>query len=283
MNPAAWLVTHEAALRLAAFAGVALVMALWEWRAPRRPLQLPRRQRWTANLGLVVLDSLLVRLVAPAAALGVAALAEARGWGLFHVLAVPGWLAFGASVVILDFVIWLQHVMVHAIPLLWRIHRVHHADLDYDFSTGVRFHPLEILLSLGIKFAAIVLLGPPLAAVVTFEILLNVMALFNHGNVGLPPRLERVLRWLVVTPDMHRVHHSWEDDEANSNFGFNLSLWDRLFGTYRAAPRAGQQGMTLGIRHYRDPRQVDRLPGLLWLPFRGRITGYAINRRRWEP
>ncbi len=282
MSASHWLLSHETTLRLGAFAGVALVMAAWEWHAPRRPLTLPRGRRWATNLGLVVLDGLLVRLLAPVAAVGAALLAAERGWGLFHVVNAPPWLAFSASLLLLDFVIWLQHVMVHAIPLLWRIHRVHHADLDYDFSTGVRFHPLEILLSLGIKCTAVVLLGAPPAAVVLFEVLLNAMALFNHGNVGLPPRLERVLRWLVVTPDMHRVHHSVEDDEANSNFGFNLSAWDRLFGTYRAAPRAGQRGMTLGIRRYRDPRQVARLAGLLWLPFRGRVTDYAINRRKWD-
>jgi sterol desaturase/sphingolipid hydroxylase (fatty acid hydroxylase superfamily) len=179
----------------------------------------------------------------------------------------------------MDFVIWLQHVMVHAVPALWRLHRVHHADLDYDLTTGARFHPLEIVLSMGIKFATIVLLGAPVLAVVVFEVLLSACAMFNHGNIRLPAALDRALRWFLVTPDMHRVHHSVEDDESNSNFGFNLTWWDRLFGTYREQPRAGQLGMTIGIHGHTDPHEVARLPGMLMLPFKGQITDYAINRR----
>jgi len=182
----------------------------------------------------------------------------------------------------MDFVIYLQHVLVHAVPALWRLHRVHHADLDYDVTTGARFHPIEIILSMLIKFATIVVLGPPVIAVVIFEVVLNAMAMFNHGNVRLPPGLDRVLRLLLVTPDMHRVHHSVEDNEANSNFGFNLSLWDRVFGTYIPQPRGGHEGMTIGIHGYRDPRQVSRLPGMLLLPFIGKVSGYAINRREWS-
>jgi len=192
-----------------------------------------------------------------------------------------GW-AILITVVAMDLVIYLQHVMVHAVPLLWRLHRVHHADLDYDLTTGARFHPLEIILSMLIKFATILLLGPPLAGVILFEVILNGMAMFNHGNIRLPLALDRVLRRLLVTPDMHRVHHSVEDDEANSNFGFSLSIWDRLFGTYRDQPRAGHEGMTIGIHKYRDPRLVDRLPGMLALPFIGPVSGYAINRREWR-
>jgi sterol desaturase/sphingolipid hydroxylase (fatty acid hydroxylase superfamily) len=172
--------------------------------------------------------------------------------------------------------------MVHAVPLLWRLHRVHHADLDYDVTTGARFHTLEIILSMLIKFATIMVLGPPVVAVVIFEVLLNGTAMFNHANVRLPLPLDRVLRWFVVTPDMHRVHHSVEDDEANSNFGFSLPWWDRLFGTYRDQPRGGHEGMTIGIHQYRDPKQVERLPGMLALPFIGKISGYAINRREWS-
>ncbi len=182
----------------------------------------------------------------------------------------------------MDFIIYLQHVLVHAVPALWRLHRVHHADLDYDVTTGARFHPIEIILSMLIKFATIVVLGPPLVAVVIFEVVLNAMAMFNHGNVRLPLGLDRVLRLIIVTPDMHRVHHSVEDDEANSNFGFNLSVWDRLFGTYRGQPRGGHEGMTIGIHHYREPRLVTWLPGMLALPFIGKITDYAINRRDWS-
>jgi sterol desaturase/sphingolipid hydroxylase (fatty acid hydroxylase superfamily) len=184
-------------------------------------------------------------------------------------------------VIALDLAIWAQHVFFHAVPALWRLHRVHHADLDYDLTTGARFHPIEIILSMLIKFAVILALGPSVVAVILFEVILNGMAMFNHGNVGLPNRLDRWLRWFVVTPDMHRVHHSVAEDETNSNFGFNLSAWDRLFGTYREAPRAGQLGMTIGIDDHRDPREVAALPGMLALPFRGAVTGYAINRRRW--
>jgi len=207
--------------------------------------------------------------------------AEAGHWGLLHHYEAPFWAAVVASVVLLDFVIYLQHVMVHAIPVLWRLHRVHHADLDFDVTTGARFHPLEIILSMLIKFATILLLGPPVLAVVMFEVLLNATAMFNHGNVSLPKRLDRALRWLVVTPDMHRVHHSVEDDETNSNFGFNLPWWDRLFGTYRDQPRAGHAQMTIGIRTHRDQKWCSWLPGMLAMPFRGRVEGYAINRREW--
>ncbi len=273
---------HEAAIRLGFFFGIFALMAWWEIRAPRRALSVPKRQRWTSNIGLVVLNTLLLRLLFPAAAVGMAIFAAEQGWGFFNYYDVPLWLAVVVSVVALDLVIWVQHVLVHAVPALWRLHRVHHADLDYDLTTGARFHPLEIILSMLIKLATIAVLGPPVAAVILFEVILNGMAMFNHANVSLPPALDRVLRWLVVTPDMHRVHHSVEDDETNSNFGFNLSCWDRWFGTYREQPRAGHDAMIIGIRGYRDPAEVDRLPGMLALPFRGGVGGYAINRRQWE-
>ena len=270
--------THEPAIRLGAFLGIFALMALWELLAPRRALSVSKGIRWANNLGLVALNTLVLRLIFPAAAVGVAAVAAERGWGLLNIHPLHPALAGVLAVVALDLVIWLQHVMVHAVPLLWRLHRVHHADLDYDVTTGARFHPLEIVLSMLIKFATIVVLGPPVVAVVIFEVLLNATAMFNHGNIGLPPTLDRVLRWVVVTPDMHRVHHSIEDDETNSNFGFNLPWWDRLFGTYRDQPRAGQLGMTIGIRDHADPREVARLDGMLLLPFRGEIKDYAINR-----
>ncbi len=230
----------------------------------------------------MALNTLLLRLLFPLAAVGVAAFAADNGWGLLNHYAAPFWLAVPVAVVAMDFAIWLQHVMVHAVPALWRLHRVHHADLDYDLTTGARFHPIEILLSMLIKFATIVVLGPPVLAVVIFEVLLNATAMFNHGNIRLPAALDRLLRWIVVTPDMHRVHHSVEDDECNSNFGFNLPWWDRLFGTYRDQPRGGHLGMTLGIRGHTDPREVDRLDGMLLLPFQGEITDYAINRRHFD-
>ncbi|MEK7322725.1 MAG: sterol desaturase family protein [Pseudomonadota bacterium] len=274
-----WLLGHEATVRLGIFLGVLAAMACWEWAAPRRRLTLPKPGRWAGNLGLVILDTIVLRLLFPAAALGMAAFAARQGWGVFNYFAAPSWLAIVICVVVLDFAIYLQHVMFHAVPLLWRLHRVHHADLDFDVTTGLRFHPFEIVLSTLIKFAVIAVLGPPLIAVMIFEVLLNAGAMFTHGNVRLPLGLDRLLRALVVTPDMHRVHHSVEEQETNSNFGFNLSLWDRLFGTYRAQPAAGHQAMTIGIRTFRDPRLCARLPGMLRIPFLGRGPDYAINRR----
>ena len=257
-------------------------MALWEILAPRRALTVSKAIRWTNNLGLVFFNSLVLRFLFPAAAVGMAAVAGEQGWGIFNYYDVSPVIAAVVSIVAMDFVIYLQHVMVHAVPMLWRLHRVHHADLDYDVTTGARFHPFEIILSMLIKFATIMVLGPPIVAVVIFEVLLNATAMFNHGNVRLPLALDRVLRWVVVTPDMHRVHHSVEDDEANSNFGFNLPWWDRALGTYRDQPRAGHEHMTIGIHSYRDPRLVSWIHGMLWLPFIGKITAYAINRRQWS-
>lgn len=273
---------NEPAIRLASFLGVFAVVALFEVMAPRRALTVSKALRWGSNLGLVALNTLLLRLVFPLAAAGVAAFGVANGWGLLNHFQVPFWIAAPLAVIAMDFVIWLQHVLVHAVPALWRLHRVHHADLDYDLTTGARFHPIEIALSMLIKFATITVLGPPVLAVVIFEVLLNATALFNHGNIRLPARVDRLLRWVVVTPDMHRVHHSVEDDETNSNFGFNLPWWDRLFGTYRAQPRAGHEGMIIGIRGHTDPHEVARLDGMLMLPLRGEVEGYSINRRDWH-
>ena len=273
---------HEIAIRLGFFVAVFALMAVWEAIAPRRALTVSKSVRWANNLGLVLLNTLILRLLFPAAAVGMAAFAGEQGWGFFNYYQVPPVIAVVASVVAMDFIIYLQHVMVHAVPLLWRLHRVHHADLDFDVTTGARFHPVEIILSMLIKFATIAVLGPPVLAVLIFEVLLNATAMFNHSNVRLPLGLDRILRWLVVTPDMHRVHHSVEDDEANSNFGFNLPWWDRLFGTYRDQPRAGHENMTIGIHGYRDAGLVSWLHGMLWLPFIGKVTGYAINRRQWS-
>ncbi len=276
--------THEVGIRLGAFFSIFALMALWEVRAPRRALTVSKALRWASNLGLVALNTILLRLLFPAAAVGLAATAAAQGWGLINHYQVSPWVAVPLAVIAMDLAIWVQHVLVHAVPALWRLHRVHHADLDYDLTTGARFHPLEIVLSMLIKFAVILVLGPPVVAVILFEVILNGMAMFNHGNVGLPARVDGWLRWVFVTPDMHRVHHSVEADETNSNFGFNLTWWDRLFGTYREAPRAGHLDMTIGIDEHRDPREVARLPGMLALPFRGAVSGYVINRRTWtEP
>jgi sterol desaturase/sphingolipid hydroxylase (fatty acid hydroxylase superfamily) len=272
----------EAPVRLGVFFGVFAVMAVWEILAPRRPLSQSKPARWLNNISLVVLNTVILRFVFPAAAVGMADHAIHQQWGLFNQIDAPFLVATLVSVVILDGVIYLQHVMVHAVPVLWRLHRVHHADLDFDVTTGSRFHPIEILLSMLIKFATILLLGPPLLAVVIFEVLLNAMAMFNHSNIRLPLAVDRILRLFVVTPDMHRVHHSHLAHETNSNFGFNLSIWDRLFGTYRAQPQDGHLKMTIGIDTFRDAGHCVKLPGLLLMPFIGRVTDYAINRRRWD-
>ena len=282
MNFEHFILTNEPAIRLGFFLGIFVVIALWEVAAPRRALTVSKALRWSSNLGLVVLNTVVLRLAFPLAAVGVAALGVEHGWGLLNHFQVPFALAVPIAVISLDFVIWVQHVMVHAIPALWRLHRVHHADLDYDLTTGARFHPLEIMLSMLIKFATIAVLGPPVVAVVIFEVMLNATAMFNHGNIGLPAALDRALRWVLVTPDMHRVHHSLEDDETNSNFGFSLTWWDRLFGTYREQARAGQLGMTIGIREHRNPQEVARLDGMLLLPFKGEVSDYAINRRNFS-
>ncbi|MDP3842698.1 MAG: sterol desaturase family protein [Oxalobacteraceae bacterium] len=278
----AFMLQHELVIRLACFFGVFGAMALWELAAPRRRLTASKPLRWANNLALVVLNSVLLRALFQAAAVGVAAFATEQGWGLFNYFAVPLWMAMLVSVVLLDFVIYLQHVMFHAVPLLWRLHRVHHADLDIDVTTGARFHPIEIVLSMLIKAAVILVLGPPAVAVLIFEVLLNATSMFNHGNVRMPPALDRMLRLLLVTPDMHRLHHSIEEDETNSNFAFNLSVWDRLFGTYRDQPRAGHEGMTIGISTFREANRCVWLPGILMLPFIGKVTDYAINRRHWR-
>ncbi len=277
-----FILQNEMSIRLGFFFGVFAIMGLWEVFAPRRALTVSKAMRWANNLGLVFLNSIILRLIFPMAAIGVAAFTAEQGWGLLNYIQLPFALSVLLTIVALDLIIYLQHVLVHAVPALWRLHRVHHADLDYDVTTGARFHTLEIILSMLIKFATILVLGPPVVAVVIFEVVLNAMAMFNHSNVRMPLGLDRIIRLFVVTPDMHRVHHSVEDNEANSNFGFNLSIWDRLFGTYIAQPREGHKNMCIGIHGYRDPKQVNQLPGMLALPFVGKVTGYAINRREWS-
>jgi sterol desaturase/sphingolipid hydroxylase (fatty acid hydroxylase superfamily) len=275
---ASFLFIYEPAIRLGAFTSIFAVMALWELLAPRRRHAIGRVKRWPGNLGILVLDTLVVRIVLPTAAVGTALFAETQRWGLFHVLEAPTWLAVLASVVLLDLAIYLQHVLFHAVPGLWRLHRMHHSDLEFDVTTGVRFHPIEILLSMAIKLGVIAAVGTPAVAVLIFEVLLNASSMFNHGNVLLPQRVDRVLRWVVVTPEMHRVHHSVMADETNSNFGFNLPWWDRLFGTYRAQPQAGHEAMVIGIGRFRDPREL-RLDRMLLQPFRAADYSDPLGRR----
>ena len=261
------ILAHEPTIRLSFFVGIFALMALWEVTAPRRGRAFSRRLRWSNNLALVALNTVVLRLIFPTAAVGTALAAEGAGWGLFNALPVPFWAAVVLSVLLLDLAIYLQHVLVHAVPLLWRLHRMHHADLDYDVTTGARFHPAEIVLSMVLKLMVVGALGAPAVAVVIFEVLLNGTAMFNHGNIRLPRGVDRAVRSVLVTPDMHRVHHSIHRDETNSNFGFNLSWWDRLFGTYRAQPRDGHEGMTIGLESFREPADL-RLDRLIAQPLR---------------
>ena len=271
--------TTEAGIRISCFVGVFLALAVWEVLAPRRALLLSKSLRWGSNLGLVLVNSLLLRFVAPLGAVGIALFAESRGWGLLRIVEAPDWASVVAAVVLLDFAIYLQHVMFHAVPLFWRLHMVHHADLDFDVTTGLRFHTIEILLSFGIKAAVVLLLGAPAVGVLIFEVLLNATSMFNHSNVRMPLGVDQVLRWLVVTPDMHRVHHSVFPRETNSNFGFNLPWWDRLLGTYRAQPADGHTSMTIGLADFRDERIADRLHRMLLLPVTGGTGDYPVNQR----
>jgi sterol desaturase/sphingolipid hydroxylase (fatty acid hydroxylase superfamily) len=261
------ILASEPLIRLGFFAGVLAIMALWELVAPRRDQEIGRAWRWPNNLGIVVVDTVVVRLLFPTAAVGFALICEAREWGILNLLEFPVWMEVVVAVILLDLAIYVQHVVFHAVPTLWRLHRMHHADLEIDVTTGVRFHPLEIVLSMLIKFAVVGALGASAVAVLLFEVLLNATSMFSHSNVRIPERLDRVLRWLVVTPDMHRVHHSIERRETDSNFGFNLPWWDRLFGTYRPQPRAGHEGMTIGLPVFRDRGEL-RLDRMLLQPLR---------------
>ena len=273
-----FLTEMEPAIRLTAFLGVFAMVAVWEALAPRRSAAFARRQRWPHNLALVALDSIVVRMLMPGAVIAVAVAGESRGWGLINAFALAGWPAFLLAIVLLDLVIYFQHVTFHAVPTLWRLHRVHHSDLDFDLTTGTRFHPVEIVVSTLIKMAAVVAFGAPAIAVLVFEVVLNATSMFTHANAKLPIAVDRWLRRLVVTPDMHRVHHSVIYNETNSNFGFNLPWWDRLFGTYRAQPAAGHGAMSIGVDAFRSPADL-RLDQLLLQPFRESPGGYAINRR----
>ena len=246
----------EQIIRLAFFFGILAVVAVWEVIAPRRALTDSKVRRWFANLSMVVIDTVVVRLLLPVLPVGLALIARERGWGVLNIIMLPAWIEIVMAVVALDFVIYLQHVLFHFLPILWRLHRMHHTDLDIDVTTGNRFHPIEIVISAGIKLGAVALIGPPAVAVVAFEVVLNATSQFNHGNIRMPETLDRWLRLVVVTPDMHRVHHSVIPRETNSNFGFNLPWWDRLCGTYRPQPEEGHHGMTLGLKEFRDPGRL---------------------------
>ncbi|NTW99082.1 MAG: sterol desaturase family protein [Geobacteraceae bacterium] len=257
---------EEQTIRIIFFLGTLLTVAAWEIIAPRRPLQDSKSRRWLTNLSLVLLNTLTLRLLAPLLPVGLAHYLHGHGVGVLHLVSLPDWVTLLAAVLFLDLTVYLQHVLFHFLPALWRFHRMHHTDLDIDVTTGNRFHPVEIALSAVIKLAAICLLGPPVAAVVIFEVVLNASSQFNHGNIRIPGALDRWLRLIVVTPDMHRVHHSVIPRETNSNFGFNVPWWDRLFGTYRPEPEQGHLGMGIGLREYRNPVELT-LGRLLLLPF----------------
>ena len=261
------MVTNESTLRLVAFLTIFAPIALWEAMAPRRASRFERIKRWPNNLALPAINNLLLILLVPGAEVGVALAAQIHGWGLLPILGLPTWVQVAAAIVLLDLAIYGQHRIFHAIPVLWRAHRVHHADTDFDVTTGLRFHPLEIAVSTAFKCAVIAALGAPPVAPIVFEILLNATSMFEHANGRVAESVERWLRWILVTPDMHRVHHSSIVEETNSNFGFNIPWWDRLFGTYRAQPAAGHDAMQIGLEVFRSADEV-RLDRVLVQPFR---------------
>ena len=259
---------NEATIRLSLFLGLFILFAVAESLLPRRKRRLPRRHRWLTNWGLVLLDTALLRLMAialPLLAVGTAIDAAGKGWGLFNQVGWPVWLEVVLAIAILDFLIWGQHVITHKIPILWRLHRVHHADRDMDVTTAIRFHPVEIGLSMLVKIGAVYALGPSAVAVIIFEVLLNGCALFNHANLKIPARLDGLIRLVLVTPDMHRVHHSNIRREHDSNYGFSVSLWDRMFGTYNDQPSSGHEDMTIGLQWQDDAPA--KLGWSLMLPF----------------
>jgi sterol desaturase/sphingolipid hydroxylase (fatty acid hydroxylase superfamily) len=272
------LIGNEPAIRLGIFASAFVLIALLELALPRRAPDAPRTVRRANNVGLAVVNILLVRGLFPFAAVGIAILANERGAGVLNAFPVPYPLAVILSLLALDLMMYLMHLMFHAAPALWRVHRVHHADVDFDVTTGVRFHPVQAVLSVPIKFAVVFALGPPVLAVLLFEAAFNAVLLFSHANVRIPTAVDRALRWFIVTPDMRRLHHSIDAAETNSNFGFTLTWWDRLFGTYRAEPAAGHERMTIGVDQFRAPRDswLDRL---LLQPLRDDLGSYPINRR----
>ena len=271
-----FLLNHEPTIRLITFLAVLIGMMVWEVATPRRRQEIPRVLRWTNNLSLVVIDTAILRLTFPVLAVGLAGIAEANGWGLFNVVDLPLWVAVIAAILMLDLAIYLQHIVFHAVPGLWRLHRMHHADLEFDATTGLRFHPVEIVLSMAVKLVLVVAIGAPAVSVLAFEVILNAASIFNHSNISLPPAVDRVMRLFLVTPDMHRVHHSVEPRETNSNFGFSVPWWDRMLGTYLAQPVKGHLGMEIGIEQFRTPREL-WLDRMLVQPLRGLASGEATR------
>lgn len=256
----------DISIRLFAFLSVFGLMASWEAIAPRRQLSAQKLNRWVANLSVAVLNTIVIRIVLASGAVGVAMVAADQGWGLFNMLDWPVWLEVMLALLLFDLLIYVQHVAFHSVPMLWKVHRVHHADPDYDVTTAVRFHPVEAVLSMVLKIAGVAVLGASPTAVLAFEVILNGMAMFNHANVRIVPSADKLLRWMMVTPDMHRTHHSIIPRETNSNFGFNLPWWDRLFGTYVENPSKGHERMTIGLKQFRSPACL-KLGSLLKLPF----------------
>lgn len=257
--------TFEATIRLGVFLAILLSIMIWELKYPRRIAMVPRGRRWTSNIGISVLNRVAL-LIFPVLGVTVAAASGAWGWGLFNWASTPHWFAIVASVVLLDLAIYFQHRLFHAVPWFWRLHRMHHADVEFDVTTGVRFHPFEAMVSMLIKLAVVACLGAPVLAVLIFEIVLSSTSLFNHSNINLPIRIDGILRKLVVTPDMHRVHHSTNRHELNRNFGFSLSWWDHLFQTYKDQPAEGHDNMTIGLDVFRSPIDL-RLDNMLVQPF----------------
>lgn len=271
---------NEPFIRLTAFFGIFITVAIWESLSPRRRLTTSKTLRWVSNISITLLGTAIVRGLFPVLAVTFAT--NETNLGILNQVSLPFALKVFIGVLAFDLIIYFQHVMFHAVPILWRLHMMHHADLDIDVTTGLRFHPIEVILSMGIKIAAVIIIGPPVLAVILFEIFLNGTSMFNHGNMLIPSGVDRLLRLMVVTPDMHRVHHSVVIKETNSNFGFNFPWWDRLFGTYRPQPAAGHEKMVIGLSQFRDSKLLT-LPRLLVLPFVGDPGFYSRGIKRRQP
>jgi len=262
-----WVLQNESGLRLSAFVVVFFAIALWEWLSPKRKRLSSLAIRWANNLSLMLINTLLIRVLFPMAAVGIALIISEQQIGLLNLIEIHPIAAVTLSIILLDCAIYWQHRLMHKIPLLWRIHRVHHADPEFDVTTGLRFHPLEIAISMIYKTLIIALLGAPVLAVLIFELLLNAGSLFNHGNINLTAKIDTALRRVIVTPDMHRIHHSTDAIESNRNFGFALSWWDHLFGSYQSKPGVAHEAMPIGLDEYRDPKRAVFLSGVLSIPF----------------